>query len=194
MSGTSLQDLPSCSRAPALSLAVFGLSMALAVTLGVDAGEGVSESPRRLVVEREGGFSLERVRANELHGGGSDLALRLGLRPRGGGAFRTPSLNTMVFRDLPHLWSLEVQGGEKPRDLRVMTELRSPTGEENQLSHERHPELLLPVRVEERLPRWVEDARGRAHLEGGARLTLDLSTITSAGRYRGTLTITVIDL
>jgi hypothetical protein len=102
-----------------------------------------------------------------------------------------PSLTLNVERELPGLWRLRVPAGMRLGATQVSYQIVAGSGAAGRLSNAELPDEGIPVRVVGSLPFVVESDEESAVLEGGATLHLDLSEVRHAGRYVGTLQVTM---
>ena len=102
-----------------------------------------------------------------------------------------PSLTLTVERELPGLWRLRVPAGMRLGATLVSYQIVAGSGAAGRLSNVELPEEGIPVRVVGSGPLVVESDEESAVLEGGATLHLDLSEVRHAGRYVGTIQVTM---
>ncbi|MFV2072548.1 MAG: hypothetical protein ACC742_07845 [Thermoanaerobaculales bacterium] len=101
---------------------------------------------------------------------------------------------TVVRREISPLWHLRVRGDSSLPFTRVEYDLIGANGRHGVLSHSANDTSVIEVRVVE-LPLRVSDrATGLGTVEGGVILEMDLGHAVEAGRYSGSLRVTVIQL
>ena len=101
---------------------------------------------------------------------------------------------TVVRREIDSLWRLKTRGSDPLAFTRVDYDVIGANGERGVLSHVANERSVIAVRVVE-LPARVTDRPGGAlTVEGGVMLEMDLRQASEAGRYGGTLRVTVVQL
>lgn len=100
----------------------------------------------------------------------------------------------LLRRELPALWQLRVGSEEQVRDLDVHYEITSPEGQRNSLRHSEDHSSQITVRLIEQPPVVVRTESDHSLVQGGVTLELQVGAVRYAGKYQGTLTVTVNQL
>jgi hypothetical protein len=143
------------------------------------------------VLRIESRLSLEKISTAELTGHGRGRALALGTPSFGGWGLDLSPWVIEVSRELPSIWSLRLGRGGEASALDVSYELVGSNGHEGTLSHVDRPGSEIQVLVEPGLPELRDEGPEGPVLEGGALLRLRIEGAHVAGRYSGTLIVTV---
>jgi hypothetical protein len=136
--------------------------------------------------------SLEPVRPSELLGGETGLALSMG-RWRVVGPAVQGLLRSEVARRVPALWRLRLDSGQ-PAALDVTCTVIGADGRPGRLTSLDYPDAAIAVTARALPPSVVDRDDAGIIVEGSAELTLGLDATRVAGRYAGTLTVTVNQL
>lgn len=136
-------------------------------------------------------LSLERISTAELTGYGRGKALALGSSSFGRWGLDVSPWIIEIERELPSIWSLRLDPKDAPGAVDVSYELVAGNGHEGALSHRERPDSEIQVLIEPGIPEIRDEGPGEAVLEGGAVLRLRIEGAHVAGRYSGTLIVTV---
>jgi hypothetical protein len=182
------------------------LSMTLALGLALSASPGaVPGIPSTRSVQQWGPAVMETLQANlriepirlgdlapaaSMSAGSSD-ATAVALGPAHlGASYSIPSqsVNTVVVRELDHIWRLTIPAGNRARS-QVTATIESMRGEPGRLSLLGHEEISIPVAVFERAIAVRLDDAGNRVLEGGVALQIPTVSLQHAGQYTGRLVL-----
>lgn len=149
------------------------------------------ELPPLVELESIGGRDLLGAGNAPTNGLASGLSFDLGSYSATG-ANRPQALRARVVRRVEKLWRVAVESSMKaPESYEVRVELIAPDGTVGALGITGHPAAKLAARVVPLLPVRVEEG-GAAFLQGGVELELDLAAAAQAGRYEGSLSVTLL--
>jgi hypothetical protein len=180
------------SRPPRLSLCLLA---AIAVSAGLAASPRL-EAPsidRRGVLLLESRISLPRVTPAELLPAGRN-AVSLGRWSGRAADFDGDGVRTRIVRRLPTVWRMRLAEGQEPHRLDVQYEISSLDGRPDRLVSADGGASEVRVELRPIPPLVVPDAGEGTVVEGGLVLYVDLESVRSAGRYTGTLTVTLNQL
>lgn len=190
------------SLASTAGVCQFGVALAaLCLFSAVPASAGPLDllrgEPGEVVVEPR--IDLAPIRHPELAGGLTTTAATsrpaVALGDRGlrveptGLLFSLPSRR--VIREVAALWRMELPAGVDPRDLEITYELVARSGRRDRLSQPGEADSEIGIRMRRTGPIEIDGPGGRAMVEGGVVLELDLTATRFAGNYAGTLEVTV---
>lgn len=188
----SRSDREPGSRRPAYQPAAAAAFLVVACCV-VPPAAAAAEAPRRgsarLVPAAPGTVHLPPVHSFEIARGASEQAVAIPGRAPGPPA--GPDLSWVVQRQLPRLWSTTLSDRENLADLRVSIEVVSPDGRRGAISHEDSGTVAARVAATPTVAREALATGGTRIVEGGGVLEFDLREVRRAGRYRGTLVITI---
>jgi hypothetical protein len=136
-------------------------------------------------------LTLERIRTAELTGHGEGRALALASASYGGWGLDLSPWIIEVERDLSAIWRMPLDASGAASALDVSYQLVARNGHEGSLSHVNRPESEIRVFIEPGLPQIRDDGPEGPVVEGGAVLRLRIEGARVAGRYSGTLIVTV---
>lgn len=107
-----------------------------------------------------------------------------------GGAFSQAELTPEVRRRLTGLWQLRIPPDMHPADIRVRYEVVAPDGRVGSLRH-RESDHHIPATVHAEPVRILRHEGPMVVIEGAAELVVDITDLRRAGRYGGTIRVTV---
>lgn len=138
-------------------------------------------------------MELPPIRAFELGLGGPMLARAVaeGTESTHRDVAELPSLTLTVERELAALWRIRVSAGARLPSIQIGYQVVAGNGAIGRLSNAELPEEEIPVRVVGSAPSVIESDEESTVLEGGATLFLDLSKVRHAGRYVGSVQVTL---
>lgn len=178
-------------RRPALAPAAAAVLLAVAGAV-VASSVWAADPPRRgsaRFLPVESAISLPPIHSFEIARGAGEQAVavpgRAGTQPAG------PDLAWVVRREIPRLWSTTLNDREELTDLRVSIEVVSADGRRGAVSHEESGAVAARVAATPTVGREALASGGTRVVEGGGVLEFDLREVRLAGRYRGTLVITI---
>jgi len=191
--------VPRRARPLVFVFAVLGLLVALSAP-APRADDGASLLDLELVpefIERVGimqiepNLRLQPVSPDELLVGGPTAAVSAGRWTPGGLTTRLQPIEAHIVRNLPSVWRMRVRDMEAVDGLDVRYEIADASGRPGVLSAEDGSGSEIRIHVDSLAPTVVlQDASGTV-LEGALILRLDVENARTAGRYTGTLTVTV---
>jgi hypothetical protein len=153
----------------------------------------LSDGSRSAVVQVEPRLELPAVHVAELMTAGRS-AVALGGWTGRADAFGVEAPRTRVVRRLPALWRLRLEPGQEPGRLGVQYEILTPDGRPDRLATPGRDDSEVRVALRPIPPLVVSvDDQGTV-VEGGVVLELDLDAVRAAGRYGGTLQVTLNQL
>ncbi|MDX1389720.1 MAG: hypothetical protein R3344_11060, partial [Acidobacteriota bacterium] len=114
-----------------------------------------------------------------------------GRYPAGGFSAAGPAFDARVVRRLPSIWWMRLRDPDELDNLGVRLDLTAIDGTRDRLGHSGTNDSQIRVLIQPIDPVVTRDDVDSVVVEGGAYLILDLSEVRSAGRYSGTLTVTV---
>lgn len=150
-------------------------------------GASRADTPGVLQIERR--ISLARVAVSEILPGPS-RAISMGTWNARNGSMASPTIRTRIVRELPALWRMRLPEDLTIGQVDVRYELTAPDGRVGRLVAADGPESVL-TELRPLVPVVVSSDSGGAIVEGGLTLYLDLGSVRTAGRYTGTLTVTL---
>lgn len=184
---------PAGTRPPRLSLCVLASVAALA-GLAASPRFATPSADRPGVLQLESRLSLPRVTLAELLPSERN-AVSLGRwSGRGLTVDSGSSVRTQIVRRLPTVWRVRLAEGQDPYRLDVQYEISSLDGRPDRLGSAENGESEVRVELRPIPPIVVPDAGDGPVVEGGLVLYVDLESVRSAGRYTGTLTVTLNQL
>jgi hypothetical protein len=148
---------------------------------------------RRGVLQLESRISLPRVTLAELLPAGRN-AISLGRWSGRGSTIDSAGVRTRIVRRLPTVWRMRLAEGQELHRLDVQYEISSLDGRPDRLVSADGEESEVRVELRPIPPLVVPDAGAGPVVEGGLVLYVDLESVRSAGRYTGTLTVTLNQL
>ena len=149
------------------------------------------ELPRLVELDSIGGRDLLATGNATTNGTLSGLSFDLGSYGAAG-ANRSQALRARVVRRVEQLWRVPLGGPAKaPDSYEVRIELIAPDGTVGALGVAGDPAAKVATRAVPLHPVRIEEG-GAAFLQGGVELELDLATARQAGRYEGSISVTVI--
>lgn len=149
------------------------------------------ELPRLVELDSIGGRDLLATGNATTNGLVSGLSFDLGSYGVAG-ASRPQALRARVVRRVDKLWRVALEGSRKEPDAHeVRVELIAPDGTVGALGVAGEPAAKIAIRAVPLNPVRIEEG-GAAFLQGGVELELDLATARQAGRYEGSISVTVI--
>ncbi len=131
---------------------------------------------------------LRAVSSVELVRGAAMQALSIGSEQEIGGI----AVETLI-REIPAMWEMSVPSGTPIERLEVVYDLISASGRRQRLSAGSADGEGFAVRVRPLPSIVVSEDEHRAIVQGGALLELDVGLVRRAGRYSGSLQVTVIE-
>ncbi|MDX1388367.1 MAG: hypothetical protein R3344_04210 [Acidobacteriota bacterium] len=134
---------------------------------------------------------LDPVEPSEMLADGVSLSISEGRYRPGGFGPDGPAFDAQIVRRLPAIWWMRLRDPSELDSLGVRLDLTSVDGSRDRLGHSLEHESEIRVTVRPLDPVVSRDDVDSVVIEGGALLILDLSEVRSAGRYTGTLTVTV---
>ncbi len=183
------RELP--RRRPALVPAAAAAFLVVASTVVVS-GARAADPPRRGSVRHQpvaSTISLPPIHSFEIAHGASEQAVAI--PGRGAPPPLGPDLAWVVRREIPRLWSTTMGDREDLADLRVSIEVVSADGRPGAVSHEDSGAVTARAAATPTVGREALATGGTRIVEGGGVLEFDLREVRRAGRYRGTLVITI---
>lgn len=142
------------------------------------------------VLQIEPRVSLAKVAASEILPASSHAVSmgtwRAGNASMGSGAFRA-----RIVRRLPVLWRMRLPEGLTVDQIDVRYEVTAPDGRPGRLVAVDGPQSEVRTELHAVGPFVVSRDADGAIVEGGLTLYLDLASVRMAGRYTGTLTVTL---
>lgn len=121
----------------------------------------------------------------------SDLSFDLGTYTSAGGN-RPSAFRARAVRRVEKLWRVAVVSSTKaPESYEVRVELMAPDGTAGALGIPGDPGSKLAARIVPLHPVRVEEG-GATFLQGGVELELDLAAAERAGRYEGSISVTLL--
>lgn len=167
-------------------------SAPVAALLVVAAASAAAGSPtvRRATAHVTGGsIHLSPVHSFEITGTPAQPGIEVQGRPTG----QLPVMlrSWIVRRDLPELWSTSLDAGESAADLDVSLQIIGEDGRVGVLSQGEQASGEVRARAIPLPPQESLERDGSHRVSGGGVLVLDLADVRRAGRYRGTLVITI---
>lgn len=149
------------------------------------------ELPPLVELDSIGGRDLLAAGSVATNGLGSGLSSDLGTYGAAGGK-RPPAFRARAVRRVEKLWRVAVDGSTKvPGSYEVRVELIAPDGTVGALGIPGDPASKLAARIVPLQPVRIEEG-GATFLQGGAELELDLAAAERAGRYEGSLSVTLL--
>ena len=103
-------------------------------------------------------------------------------------------LDTRVTRGIASLWQYLLPEGGDPNSLDIALGMVAANGEADRLSLANGNPGWIAIKLEPTRPTLVSKTKRGLLLEGGALLELDLANARQAGRYVGTLIVTIHQL
>jgi hypothetical protein len=180
------------------------LALALLLAPGAVAGEDPPKVSPRLTdrpgsppsspestLQIEPRLTLERISTAELTGHGEGRALALASSSFGGWGLDVSPWIIEVERDLSSIWRMRLDQSGAASAMDVSYQMVAGNGREGALSHVSRPESEIRVSIEPGLPEIRDDGPESPMVEGGAVLRLRIEDAHVAGRYSGTLIVTV---
>ena len=134
---------------------------------------------------------LEPVEPSEMLADGDSFSIAEGRYPAGGFSAAGPAFDARVVRRLPSIWWMRLRDPDELDNLGVRLDLTAIDGTRDRLGHSGTNDSQIRVLIQPIDPVVTRDDVDSVVVEGGAYLILDLSEVRSAGRYSGTLTVTV---
>ncbi len=121
----------------------------------------------------------------------SGLSFDLGAYTSAGGN-RPPAFRARAVRRVEKLWRVAIESSPKaPESYEVRVEVIAPDGTIGALGIPGEPASKLAVRIVPLHPIQIEEG-GATFLQGGVELELDLAAAERAGRYEGSLSVTLL--
>ncbi|MEM7588151.1 MAG: hypothetical protein AAF560_32485 [Acidobacteriota bacterium] len=105
-----------------------------------------------------------------------------------------PGFSTVIVREIPEVWQLQLPADVSPAQLDIDYTFHSHRGDADRMNHRAHPDSEIRVRVRPLPPRVVDRDDSQALIQGGVELLLDVAPAHAAGSYGGTLTATITTL
>ena len=121
-------------------------------------------------------------------------AISLGRYSGSARAFESSGVTTQIVRRLPAVWRLRLPDGQFPDQLDVQYEITGPDGRSGRLVSDGGTQSEVRVQLRAIPPAIVSQGLDGAVVEGGLVLYMDLESVRAAGRYSGTLTVTLNQL
>ncbi len=162
-------------------------------------GSGSRPLPVRLVPAARVGrlhvvhkVKLQKIASAEIAPAGSAISLGT-YRGRGGGMSSPPPVATVIVREKPRVWWMVLPKGADPAAISVDMSITAPDGTPGCLqaadgARSYIRALVFPTPVE------VVFRRHRTRVQGGAAFELHVEDAWEAGKYVGTLAVTVNQL
>ena len=123
---------------------------------------------------------------------GGSGAVGLGSWTGGGNTIgELPGASAIIQRTIPDAWQLAVEAGDLTRHYDVDFVLHDAYGRAGRLSLGEDRSSTLGVTLESHTPVVVASEGDFEVLQGGITFYLDLSRVRHAGRYQGSLTVTL---
>lgn len=149
------------------------------------------ELPPLVELDPIGGRDLLAAGNAATNGLVSGLSFDLGSYDSAGGN-RPQALRARVIRRVEKVWRVAVARSTKTLDsYEVRVELIAPDGTVGALGVAGDPSAKLAARIVPLHPARIEEG-GTAFLQGGVELELDLAAAERAGRYEGSLSVTIL--
>jgi hypothetical protein len=104
------------------------------------------------------------------------------------------SFSATVVRTVQSLWRLRVPSSTSGDDLDVSYEVIGANGHRGCLNNEDRPSSEILVTVHPTAPLVTQRGKHWAFVEGSVVLNLDISSARNAGRYSGTIIVTIHQL
>jgi len=183
---------PGRRRFPVLVVALSAISISLA---GSVRHPPFNSAPRTL--QRTGVISivpevrLLPVAASEMFAGGGDRALDAGTWRPGAFEIDASRLESRIVREIPAIWSMRVRDEEELHSFDVHYRIVASDGSPDRMRLNDRSDSEIRATLEPLTPAVVLRDDDSVVIEGGAILVLDLQSVRTAGRYTGTLTVTV---
>jgi hypothetical protein len=136
--------------------------------------------------------TLEPLRAAEVFGTEASASFTMGPWHSGGVAAPT-ALRVDVARQIPAIWRMRLPDGQLAA-LDVSCTVTGADGRPGRLTSLDRPDAEIAVTARALPPSVVDRDDGGIMVEGGAELLLRIDAARVAGRYAGTLTVTVNQL
>ncbi|MCD4749136.1 MAG: hypothetical protein K8R59_07165 [Thermoanaerobaculales bacterium] len=187
-------------------LTIIILCMALPVAVQVSAEDVFGAIGSRVSRGRAGsgpGFTwqrdvkLDRITLRELlpsrsgNSSTAELALNMGAWREGASICDVSPVTTTLMRTIPSLWRMKISNAEDNGALDVSYEIKGANGRHGILSNDGRSDSEIRVATQPLAPIITEYGDGSNIVEGGVVLYLDIANARSAGRYSGTITVTV---
>jgi hypothetical protein len=149
------------------------------------------ELPPLVELDSIGGRDLLAAGNVATSGPGSGLSFDLGGYTSAGGN-RPPAFRARVVRRVEKLWRVAVEGSTTaPESYEVRVDVIAPDGTAGVLGIPGDPASRLAARIVPLHPVRIEEG-GATFLQGGVELELDLAAADRAGRYEGSLSVTLL--
>ncbi|HBB30308.1 MAG TPA: hypothetical protein DDZ80_24470 [Cyanobacteria bacterium UBA8803] len=167
-------------------LSVLGIVAASLCLLQSDAwGELIDEEIYRISIEPQ--VTVPAISAAEILSGSNSQTVATAEELTG---LPLP-FNPQITRDLPGLWRMQIPTSESPDSLHITYDLQGANGNFSKLSSIDNSSSEITVNLQSLPLTVVSQDPDTALVEGGVRLVLDPTFARVAGKYKGTLTITV---
>ena len=134
--------------------------------------------------------SLAKVAASEILPASSH-AISMGAWSAGTASMGSGAFQTRIVRQLPVLWRMRLPDGLTVGQIDVRYEVTAPDGRLGRLVAVDGPQSEVRTELHAVGPFVVSRDADGAIVEGGLTLYLDLESVRTAGRYTGTLTVTL---
>jgi hypothetical protein len=149
------------------------------------------ELPPLVELDSIGGRDLLAAGNAATIGLGSGLSFDLGGYTSAGGN-RPPAFRARAVRRVEKLWRVAVESSTlAPQSYEVRVDVIAPDGTSGALGIPGDPASKLAARIVPLHPVRIEEG-GATFLQGGVELELDLAAAERAGRYEGSLSVTLL--
>ena len=142
------------------------------------------------VLQIEPRISLAKVAASEMLSA-SGRAVSLGSWNARNAALPSGAVRTRIVRRLPAFWRMRLPDDLTVGQIDVRYELTAPDGRVGRLVAADGQQSEVRAELRALAPVVVSRDADGAIVEGGLTLYLDLESVRTAGRYTGTLTVTL---
>lgn len=143
------------------------------------------------VLEVASSIELERMLVDEVLAGGPYQARSLGTWTSGTAQLGMPRVETEIVRSVPAVWRMRLPDEPSLHTLDVRYTVVGNDGRQHVLTADHDTGSTIGVRAVPVPPAVVQADLEGTIIEGGLILYLDLAEVRTAGRYSGTITVTL---